>query len=149
MKIFLAGAVSTAKEKQLAKYEAYKNILISQIENLILTTPDDIWDYRNECENQNPDFQKIQIDEMMVKFDLAKVRESDLIVCDLSELSTGMGLELGVAHEGNQKIMFFYEKGSYISNMITGAFPSASFIQYDNMTELKNKLKSEIENFIR
>ncbi len=146
MKIFVAGAVSSAKKEQLEKYNIYKKILEETFEDLILTTPDDIWDYRNKCIDENPNFEKISIDKLMVDYDLKQVKESDLIICDISEISTGMGIELGIAHENNKKILFFYEKGSYISNMISGSFKDAHFIEYANTDELVGKLKFELKN---
>ena len=140
MKIFLAGAVSCANEQQLEKYTIYKNALMNEIENVKLITPDDIWAYRQKCEKENLDFDKIKIDELMVEYDLMCVRESDLIICDLSELSTGMGIVLGVAHENKKPIIFLYKKGSYISNMITGAFPDAHFIIYSTHEDLKRNI---------
>ena len=148
MKVFLAGAVSSAKESQLKKYYIYQKCLNEFFKDICLTTPDDICEYRDECIKNNPNFQKIQIDEVMVKYDLQKVRESDLIVCDLSELSTGMGLELGVAHECNKKVIFFYDKNSHVSNMLNGAFVNSKFIEYENVKDLEEKLKQNLENFL-
>lgn len=84
----------------------------------------------------------------MVQYDLSEVRSSDLIICDLSEISTGMGLELGVAHEISKKILFLYKKNSYVSNMITGAFMNSCFIEYRDIKELEKKLETEIKNII-
>ena len=144
MKIFLGGAVSVASDKQLEKYNAYKEILS---EFGPLTTPDDIWDFRQKCIDENPEKTKIQIDKMMVDFDLDLVRNADLMVCDISEQSTGMGLELGVVHENKKKIIFLHEKGAYISNMLTGAFFDAEFVEYETMHDLAQKLKLAVENF--
>lgn len=148
MKIFLAGAVSFAKKEQLEKYNVYKSVLMNQIKDIVLVTPDDIWNYRKHCETHNFDLKKIQIDNLMVQYDLSEVKSCDLIVCDLSEISTGMGLELGVALENNKKILFLYKKNSYVSNMITGAFMNSCFIEYSDIKELEKKLKTEIKNII-
>ena len=137
MKIFLGGAVSVASDKQLEKYNAYKEILS---EFGPFTTPDDIWDYRQKCIDENPEKTKIQIDKMMVDFDLDLVRNVDLMVCDISEQSTGMGLELGVVKENKIDVIFCYQKGSYVSNMLTGAFFDKEFIEYENIEDLKCKL---------
>ena len=138
MKIFLGGAVSVASDKQLEKYNAYKEILS---EFGPLTTPDDIWDFRQKCIDENPEKTKMQIDKMMVDFDLDLVRNADLMVCDISEQSTGLGLELGVVKENGVDIVFCYQKGSYVSNMLTGAFERAPMIEYENAKELAEKLK--------
>jgi hypothetical protein len=142
MQIFLAGAVSVANDKQLNKYNVYKDILEKYGK---LTVPDDIWAYRENCIKMNPNASKLEIDRMMVEYDLSRVKNSDLVVCDLSMQSTGMGLELGVVYENKNKIIFCYEKGSYISNMITGAFSGYSFIEYLDLIDLKNQLTQLID----
>ncbi len=144
MKIFVIGAVSAVKESQLEKYKLYKRILTQNIKDLVLISPEEIWQIREAYDINNPGIRKINLDEKMVKFDLDQVRDSDLIICDLSELSTGMGIELGVAVEHNKRVMFFYEKGSYVSNMVTGSFPYSKFIEYEDEKDLERVLKKEI-----
>ena len=141
MRIFLGGAVSVASDAQLEKYNTYKEILS---EFGTLTTPDDIWEFRQNEIDSNPDKSKIEIDKMMVEFDLDLIKNADIMICDISEQSTGMGLELGVVYENNIDIVFCYKKGSYVSNMITGAFFDKKFIEYKDVLELKEKLKNVI-----
>ena len=147
MKIFLAGAVSSANKEQIEKYEIYKQCITKTFNELSLITPDDIWDYRSKCIKKNPKADKNEIDAIMVSYDLKQVEESDLIICDLSELSTGMGIELGVAYKKQKKVVFFYKKGSHISNMITGAFSGSIFFEYNNNAELEKKLDCELKNY--
>ena len=66
MKIFLAGSVSSATKDQLGKYEKYKKVILANVPNVNLVTPDDIYFYRNECIKLNPDLDKTQIDKLMV-----------------------------------------------------------------------------------
>lgn len=144
MKIFLGGAVSVASHKQLEKYNAYKEILSGFGE---LTVPDDIWDYRQKCIDESPNEKKIEIDKKMVEYDLNLVKNTELMVCDISEQSTGLGIELGIAKENKIDVIFCYQKGSYVSNMLTGAFFDKVFIEYENIEDLKEKLlKSLSEN---
>ena len=137
MKLFLAGAVSTATESQLEKYNTYKTILE---EFGTLTFPDKIWEYRQKCIREFPEKSKLEIDKLMVDFDLDLVRNCDVMICDISQISTGLGIELGTILEQNKKIVFFYETGSYVSNMITGAFSDSEFIEYQNIEDLKQSL---------
>ena len=145
MKIFLAGAVSTATDEQLKKYEVYKLVLEQFGE---LTYPDKIWEFRQKCIDEFPEKNKIEIDKLMTDYDLNLVRECNLMVCDISQISTGLGIELGVVLENKKKVIFFYEKGSYVSNMITGSFSDSFFIEYDSVENLKTKLKDEVKNLI-
>ena len=137
MKLFLAGAVSTATESQLEKYNTYKTILE---EFGTLTFPDKIWEYREKCIREFPEKSKLEIDKLMVDFDLDLVRNCDVMICDISQISTGLGIELGTILEQNKKIVFFYETGSYVSNMVTGAFSDSEFIEYQNIEDLKQSL---------
>ena len=142
MKIFLAGAVSSATESQLKKYDVYKSILEEFGD---LTYPDKIWEYRQKCIEEFPDKTKLEIDKLMTDYDLNLVKKCDIIVCDISEISTGLGIELGVALEQNKKTVFFYEKGSYVSNMITGSFFGSEFIEYVDAENLKGLLFKAIK----
>lgn len=141
MKLFLAGAFSTATESQLEKYNTYK-IILEKFGKL--TFPDKILSYREKCINDFPNKSKIEIDKLMVDYDLGLVRDCDIMVCDISQISTGLGIELGVALEQNKKIVFFYETGSYVSNMITGSFSNSEFIEYKNIEDLKQNLLAAI-----
>ena len=145
MKIFLAGAVSSATEDQLKKYEVYRANLEKFGE---LTFPDKIWEYRQKCINEYPNKTKLEIDKMMTDYDLNLVRKCDLMVCDISQVSTGLGIELGVALENKKKMIFFYEEGSYISNMITGSFRDSLFVEYNTTEDLKEKLVDSLKNII-
>ena len=145
MKLFLAGAVSTATESQLEKYNTYKNILEKFGS---LTFPDKIWEYREKCIREFPEKTKLEIDKLMVDFDLDLVRTCDVMICDISEISTGLGIELGVALEHKKKIMFFYESGSYVSNMITGSFSGSEFIEYQDINTLKQSLLSFMDKLV-
>lgn len=137
MKLFLAGAFSTATESQLEKYNTYKTIL-EKFGGL--TFPDKILTYREKCMSDFPNKPKIEIDKLMVDYDLGLVRDCDVMVCDISQISTGLGIELGVALEHNKKIVFFYETDSYVSNMITGSFSNSDFIEYKSIKDLKQNL---------
>ena len=143
MKLFLAGAVSTATESQLEKYNTYKTILE---EFGTLTFPDKIWEYREKCIREFPEKSKLEIDKLMVDFDLDLVRNCDVMICDISQISTGLGIELGTILEQNKKIVFFYETGSYVSNMVTGDFSDSEFIEYQNIEDLKQSLLAVMNN---
>lgn len=147
MRVFVAGAVSSASENQLKKYNTYKKILFDVFDDLSLTTPDDIWEFRESCRAKDPKATKLEIDRMMTDFDLQKVRESDLIVCDISSLSTGMGIELGVAKENNVNVIFCFEEGTAVSNMITGTFAESAFVSYKNLSQLETKLANALKSF--
>ena len=144
MNIFLAGAVSVADKAQLNKYSTYIDILKKLKGVQMLTYPDVIWEYRENCINEHKDKTKLEIDHMMTDFDLQRVKQSDVMVCDISMQSIGLGIELGVASMYDKKMIFCYQKGSYVSSMITGTFCDAVYIEYENLQDLKNKLSETL-----
>ncbi len=145
MKIFLAGAVSFAYESQIKKYELYEKVLKKKFKKAEIITPKTIWEFRENFKNEHKRTKELVLNINMVNFDLDHIKTSDLIVCDLSELSTGLGLELGVVLENKKDIIFFFEKGSYISNMITGAFPNSKFVIYENEKDLEKLLNENLD----
>ena len=140
MKIFLAGSVSSASKEQLNKYDIYNKAILSTYPTATIIAPDDIYAYRNNCIKTDPTLSKIQIDKLMVDFDLEKVKEADLVVCDISEQSCGMGLELGICKENDIKTIFCFKHGSYVSNMIYGAFIDSTFVEYKTIDDLNIQL---------
>lgn len=146
MKIFLAGSVSSATKGQLNKYGVYNKIISSCFPKANLITPNDIYDFRNNCIKEKPSFTKSEIDKQMVDFDLKQVRESNLVVCDISEQSCGLGLELGVCKENGVKVIFCFKNGSHVSNMIYGAFNDAAFIEYESLVDLETRLKAALHD---
>lgn len=145
MKIFLAGSVSSASKEQLNKYHIYNKAILSTYPTATIIASDDIHSYRNNCIKTNPTLSKIQIDKLMVDFDLKKVKESDLVVCDISEQSCGMGLELGICKENKIKTIFCFKHGSYVSNMIYGAFNDSTFIEYETIDDLDKQLTQALK----
>lgn len=146
MKIFLAGAVSFAPNKHVDKFKIYENTVKEIFPNCNLTTPDIIWEFRDKCIKKHPDYSTPQINNLMTDFDLQKVKECDVMICDTSVQSTGFGLELGVALENKKRVAFFYEKGSKVSNMLTGAFLGSNFVEYEKIEDLEKALKQFLTN---
>lgn len=147
MKVFLAGAVSFAPNEHVNKFKIYEKTIKDVIPDCNLTTPDIIWQFRDDCIKKHPDFSIPQINNLMTDFDLQKVKECDIMICDTSVQSTGFGLELGVALENKIKVVFFYEKGSKVSNMLTGAFLGADFIEYEKINDIEKSLKQFLNKF--
>lgn len=60
---------------------------------------------------------------------MKKIKESDLIICDASLPSTGMGIELNEAINKNKKIIIIAKENSKISGLIKGC-PNIKKIHY-------------------
>lgn len=63
----------------------------------------------------------------------------DLIIAEVSYLSTGMGIELGWANNGSKKILCLYKKGVKISRSLRTV--STEFIEYKNPIDFIEKIK--------
>ena len=78
----------------------------------------------------------------MVDYDLLLVKTAKMLVVDVSNKSTGLGIELGTIVNDNKPLIFVAKEGSKISNMVYGAFPEIEVNFYSN----KEDLEKIIEN---
>lgn len=68
------------------------------------------------------------------------IKNSDLILAEVSFSSTGLGIELGRAEMMNKKTVCFYKKGSKISKSLN--FITNNFIEYETFDEFLEKLEA-------
>ncbi len=66
------------------------------------------------------------------------IRDSDLIISEVSYPSTGQGIELGWANYLNKNILCIYKKDQKFSLALK--FITNDFIEYENADDLINKL---------
>lgn len=72
------------------------------------------------------------------------IKESDLIIAEVSEASTGQGIELGFADCFNRKILCIFESGTKISSALK--FITNNFIEYNNSKDMIDKINEFIDN---
>lgn len=72
------------------------------------------------------------------------IKESDLFLAEVSEASTGQGIEIGFADCFNTKILCIYEAGTKISSALK--FVTNNFIEYKDSQDMINKIKEFINN---
>lgn len=70
------------------------------------------------------------------------IKESDLILAEVSYPSTGQGIELGWADANGIRIICFYKVGSSPSSAIK--LISSSSFEYASLDEMLNKLTAEL-----
>ncbi len=68
------------------------------------------------------------------------IQHGDLVIAEVSQPSTGQGIELGWANESNTKILCIYMVGSKISSSLK--FVASDFIEYDNQADMLHKLNT-------
>lgn len=80
--------------------------------------------------------------------DVAWIRESDLVVAEVSVPSVGVGYEIGFAESIGKPVICLYNLNSEkkISAMVEGN-PKVQIIKYDNIGEAVEKLNLLLTNF--
>ena len=71
---------------------------------------------------------------MNIAFD--EIKKSDILIAESSEISIGVGIEVGFAYSNNIPIYTIARKNSYVSNSIKGISKKCFF--YDVPGDLKN-----------
>jgi hypothetical protein len=66
------------------------------------------------------------------------IEHGDIILAEVSEPSTGQGIELGWASSANKSILCIYRSGSKLSSSLK--FITNQFIEYKNPEDLLSKL---------
>ncbi len=107
-KCYILGA--TAKGKEI--FLIYKNALANKLE--ILGTPIETSNFKGTSKER---FQRAK----------DKVKQSEIIIADMSEVSTGAGIELGISYLLGKKIFVFASVGSEISSLIYGITENVKF----------------------
>lgn len=140
--IFIMGAFFNTDQQDINAYSYIADIFKTNFENINITQPIDIENYRNNFIKENPNADIQSVNKAMVDYDLHKIKQADLLFCDVSNKSTGVGIELGIAKENNINIVFCAKQNSKISNMVYGAFPDKTVYFYSCLEDLKNYIKS-------
>lgn len=144
MQVFILGAVTGASEYHLSKFNTYQKTIKSVFQKAKIIDYRDILDYKKEISSDSSDF---EINKQIANFDLEQVKNSNILIADISSLSTGLGIELGIALTYKKKIIFCFEKNTNISTMITGTFYDMTFIEYEDVKDLGNKLSKELKKW--
>ena len=128
MKCYILGAVSGASENSIKIFGIYKAALNKK--NEVLGTPIET----SKFNGSNSE-----------RFLIAKnsIQSSDLVIADLSQASTGVGIELAMAHLLNKKILCFAKTGSKVSGLALGMIEN-SVIFYKDSEDLFNLIQENI-----
>ncbi len=143
--IFVGGAYFATDKNDIDIYPYIAKILKDKYPNFNVIMPTDIEDYRNRYIQEHPTATLQQINKAMVDYDLQLVKTAKMLIVDVSNKSTGLGIELGTIINDNKPIIFVAKQGSQISNMVYGTFPSIKVNYYKDLEDLKNIL-SNIDN---
>ena len=78
------------------------------------------------------------------KRDTEGVKDSDILVADISMPSHGVGMEIMLAHLNGKAIICLFERGASISRMIQG-IPGISLIEFMAEKEMAEKLSQQLQ----
>ena len=142
--IFVAGAYFATDKNDTDIYPFITKVLKEKYPNLKSVMPTDIDEYRENYIKENPNAPTHQINKAMVNFDIKQVKTAKMIIADVSNKSTGLGIELGSILDANKHLFFVAREGCQISNMVYGAFPHVKINYYKNRDDLKNILLTKL-----
>ncbi len=145
--IFIGGAFFTIDKEDTDIFPFVVNIIKNNLKNVEVIQPTDIEDYREKVEKQNPNITLKELNRAMVDYDLDLVKTSKLMICDVTNKSTGLGIELGIIKQNNVPIELVARTGAKISNMVFGAFPDVNISYYSNTQELEKIILQIIKRF--
>ena len=75
------------------------------------------------------------------------IKESDLVIAEVSLSTTGLGIELGWADYTQTPILCIYQEGyKYTSSL---KFITDYFIEYQDEVDMMNKIEKFLDNFTR
>ena len=72
------------------------------------------------------------------------IKQSDLVIAEVSEPAVGLGIELGWADCFNTKILCIYKKGKNYSSSIK--FITNNFIEYENQEDMISKIQEFLKS---
>ncbi len=75
--------------------------------------------------------------------DTKGVKESDILVAEISEPSHGVGMEMMLAYTQRKTIICLFKKGTVVSRMIRG-LPATLLIEYASEKEAVEKLEKSL-----
>ena len=80
--------------------------------------------------------------------DVNWIRESDLLVAEVSTPSHGVGYEIGYALDLNKPVLCLYQKGVVVSKMISGnPHPLLTVVEYQDMTYAEEILRTYLASY--
>ena len=129
-RVLITGAVLASNEDLIETY----NKIISVIDNdkFLVSSPIDTMNFKgNDCERYERAMELL--------------RDTKIIIAEMSTVSTGQGMELQEAVNLHIPILVIAKSGSKISGLVKGCKSVKDIIFYDNIDSIKDKIKTFIE----
>lgn len=150
MKVAILGAVHGTSESERLIFETYKAAVLIKLKDAEIVSFDKIFEHKNNYIKFNPNANESQILKDMVSFDLNEVNSADIVLADISQRSTGLGIELAELSKRLYdkslkplKLYLFAKEDLSVSDMIKGYFANTKIINYksaEDLAEILDKL---------
>ncbi len=127
MKCYILGAVTGGSENTEETFNTYKSALKDKVE--ILGTPLETAKFKGTAEERFARAEKA-------------IRESDVVIAEMSVPSTGAGIEMGMAHLLGKQIYCCAKEGSKVSGLVVGMIGKERVFCYRTLQELSKTLKT-------
>jgi len=123
--ILITGSVMTADNDSVERYE--KLISMIDAEKYDVSSPLDTMKFQGTDEE---------------RFDraISMLENASLIIAEMSSVSTGQGIELGIAYTMNIPVLVIAKEGSKVSGLVKGCKTVKDVLYYDNIEDIKEKL---------
>ena len=131
-KILILGALPTNKQRK----EVYNAIIVVSK------------DFAKEVDSPLDTAQFEGEDKKRYERAMKNVKESDLVIAELSEPSTGSGIEIREAAHLKKKLLIIAKDGAEVSGLVKGSPDLTDMIVYKNIQELKAKLQETLFNYV-
>lgn len=79
--------------------------------------------------------------------DIGAVKESDILLAEISKPSHGVGMEIMQAYISNKKVILVAREGSNISFLVRG-IPNVILVEYRDYRDLEGKLRKTLKEMM-
>lgn len=123
--ILITGSVMTADKDSVKRYE--KLISMIDTEEYDVSSPLDTMKFQGTDEE---------------RFDraISMLANTRMMIAEMSSVSTGQGIEIGIASTMNIPILVIAKEGSKVSGLVKGCKTVKGVVYYENIEDIKEEL---------
>lgn len=129
-RILITGSVMNSDEESVNIYKALLSMI--DIEKYKVSTPLDTMKFKGN------DYERYERA-------MTLLQDTKLMIAEMSNVSTGQGIELQQAVILNIPILVVAKRGSKVSGLVKGCKNVKNIIYYDNINDISNEVKKFIK----
>ena len=123
--ILITGSVMTADKDSVERYE--KLISMIDVEKYDVSSPLDTMKFQGT-------------DEERFNRAISMLANTRMMIAEMSSVSTGQGIEIGIASTMNIPILVIAKEGSKVSGLVKGCKTVKGVVYYENIEDIKEEL---------